>query len=86
MSEVLDRYSVSTAKKNLSGLLADVERTGNSFVISRYGQPIAIVSTYSEDKKIQPKLKGVLNKFANPQLIDKEKDAWATSACKKFVK
>ncbi len=83
MEQTLEKYSVSEAKENLSGLLAEVEKSGQSFVISRYGRPVAIVSSFKAENKVEPKLKGVLSAFANQSFITQEKSAWKRQACKK---
>jgi prevent-host-death family protein len=82
MEQILEKYSVSEAKENLSGLLAEVEASGRSFVISRYGKPVAIVSAYESENKITPKLRGSLNAYANADLIEQEKLAWKKAVCK----
>ena len=76
METTLEKYSVSNAKENLSALLSEVETNKVPFIISRYGKPIALVSSYESTEKIQPNLKGALNNFANPNLIGQEKQAW----------
>ena len=83
MDQVLERHSVSDAKENLSGLIASVEASGTPFVISRYGKPVAIVSSYEGERRVTPKLKGALNAYANASLVGLEKQAWKKSVCKK---
>lgn len=84
MEQVLERHSVSDAKENLSGLIASVEASGTPFVISRYGKPVAIVSSYDgERRSVTPKLKGALNAYANTSLVGLEKQAWKKAVCKK---
>ncbi len=82
MDQVLERHSISDAKKNLSGLLADVEETGRPFVILRYGAPVAVVSPYGQEK-VKPKLRGALGEYADVRLIGEEKSAWMKAACAK---
>ena len=82
MDQILERYSVSEVKENLSGLIAEVETSGRSFVISRYGKPIALVSSYDQSNKITPKLKGSLHTYARPSLIEHEKNAREKAVCK----
>lgn len=76
MEQVLEKYSVSDAKEKLSELLAGIETNGKPFVISRYGKPVAVVSSYNLENKVTPKLKGALNAYANQSLIAQEKQAW----------
>ena len=83
MNQVLERHSVSDAKENLSGLIANVEASGIPFVISRYGKPVAIVSSYDGDIKVAAKMKGALHSYANTSLVSLEKQAWRNAACKK---
>ena len=73
MDQVLEKHSMSEVKENLSGLITEVETSGGSFVISRYGKPIAVVSSYDQSNKIVPKLKGSLHAYANTSLIEHEK-------------
>lgn len=73
MEQVLERHRLSEMKENLSGLISNVEASGTPFVISRYGKPVAIVTSYDEGRKITPKLKGSLSAYANKSLIDLEK-------------
>ena len=83
MEQVLEKYSVSNAKENLSALLSGIEHGGKPFVISRYGKPIAVVSSYSQESKIEPKLRGCMSEYANKDLISQEKDAWKRAVRKK---
>ena len=83
MATLLAEHSVSTTKENLSALLAEVESSGIPFAISRYGKPVAIVTSYEPKLKSQPKLKGSLNSYANPGLQNKEKDAWKKAVTEK---
>ena len=83
MPTVLAEHSVSATKENLSALLADVESSGIPFAISRYGKPIAIVSSYEPKLKVRPTLKGSLNSYSNPDLRNKEKDAWKKAVTEK---
>lgn len=83
MEQVLKKYSVSVAKENLSRLLSGVESNGRSFVISRYGKPVALVSHYEENSKVKPKLKGSLHSYANPKLREQEEGAWKRTVCLK---
>ena len=83
MEQVLERHSVSDAKENLSGLISGVEASGTPFVISRYGKPVAIVSSYDVERRVAAKLKGSLNAYANASLVGLEKQAWKKAVCKK---
>ena len=82
MDQVLEKHSMSEVKENLSGLITEVETSGRSFVISRYGKPIAVVSSYDQSNKIVPQLKGSLHAYANASLIEHEKNAWEKAVCK----
>ncbi len=82
MEQALEKHSISDTKKNLSELITNIEASGKPFVISRYGKPVAIVSSYNQTNKVVPKLKGSLNAYANTSLIEKEKDAWKKAVCK----
>lgn len=39
-----------------------------------------------DKKKEQDDLKGILSEYADPALIDKEKDAWESAAVEKYIK
>lgn len=82
MEQTLEKYSVSEAKENLSFLLTEVEKSGRPFVISRYGRPVVVVSSYKTESKVKPKLKGSLNAYACQSLISQEKHAWKKHVCR----
>ena len=82
MEAVLKEHSVSDTKENLSALLAKLEANKMPFLISRYGKPVAVVSSYESDLSVHPKLKGSLGAFADPKLRAQEKQAWAKAVVK----
>lgn len=46
--------NVHEAKTNLSGILAEVETTGENFVVCRNGKPVAQLSPYRPGHRLRP--------------------------------
>ena len=49
----METISLTTAKRNFSKLIRDVEN-GENFVITRYGRPVAQLTQYKLDKTTNP--------------------------------
>lgn len=67
---------LADAKTNLSGLIAEVERSGEPCVIMRYNRPAAMIAPLPEQHATSCKARGMLAAFADPSRIDREADAF----------
>ena len=50
----METVSLHEAKSRLSGLVAEVERSGAKIVISRYGKPVAEIAPIQKRRRTQP--------------------------------
>lgn len=71
------RVGVADAKANLSGMLTEVERAGETYVIERYGRPVALLSPLPSRRPAAHRAQGALSEYADAALRDREKAAFA---------
>lgn len=67
---------VAECKANLSGYVANVERTGEPIVIMRYGKPAAMLVPVPRDHRDAGKARGILSDCADPAKTSREKGAF----------
>lgn len=46
--------NIHETKTNLSSILADIEATGNKYIICRNGKPIAEISSHKKKNRLKP--------------------------------
>lgn len=68
---------VAEAKTRLSGLVADIERSGKSYVIERYGHPAAIIAPMPQPYGGSNRARGLLSSYADEQKRAQEEGAFA---------
>ncbi len=50
----MKRVSIQTAEKGFMKLIQEIERTGESYVITRHGRPVARLAPHQRDKRTDP--------------------------------
>lgn len=68
---------VAEAKANLSNLVMDVERSGTSYVIERYGRPAAMLVPLPVRPHRSGMARGRLSAYADPSKRGSEKGAFS---------
>ena len=79
------RVGMADAKANLSGLIAEVERTGEPYVIMRYNRPAAVISPVPQERAPSRSARGFLHHLADPSKIPLEEGAMARALVAKHA-
>lgn len=79
------RIGLAEAKANLSGLVAQVERTGEPCVIMRYGRPAAVIAPLEPTGPRRARARGVLAQYADPGKRALESGAFGRAVAKRHA-
>lgn len=79
------RIGLAEAKANLSGLVAQVERTGEPCVIMRYGRPAAVIAPLEPTGAQKARARGVLARYADLGKRDLESGAFGRAVAKRHA-
>ena len=79
------RVGMADAKANLSGLIAEVERTGEPYIVMRYNRPAAVISPMPQERSTQRTARGFFSEYANPGLVHLEEGAWERAAIENYL-
>lgn len=81
--QIAQHLGVAEAKARLSGLVADIERSGKSYVIERYGHPAALIVPIPRQRNGSHRARGMLADYSDPQKRTLEEGAFARAMEKK---
>lgn len=81
----VQRVGMADAKANLSGLIAEVERTGEPYIVMRYNRPAAVISPIPQERPAQRTARGFLHHLADPSKIPLEEGAMARALVAKHA-
>lgn len=70
------RFGIADAKAHLSSLVTRVEQAGESFVLVRYGRPVARITPYRDEVKPERSARGILSAHADAARREQEQDAF----------
>lgn len=76
---------LAEAKANLSGLVAQVERTGEPCVIMRYGRPAAVIAPFELTGPRKTRARGALARYADLGKRDLESGAFGRAVAKRHA-
>lgn len=78
------RVGMADAKANLSGLIAEVERTGEPYIVMRYNRPAAVISPVPQERVSSRTARGFFADYADPELAEQEQGAWERAVVEKY--
>lgn len=83
--ENAQRVGMADAKANLSSLIAEVERTGEPYIVMRYNRPAAVISPMPQERSTQRTARGFFSEYADPELMRAEEGAWERAAIENYL-
>ena len=82
--EQAPQVGLAEAKAGLSGLVAQVERTGTPCIIMKYNKPAVMIAPLPQEAPVKPRAKGMLAAYADPSKIELEPLAHKMAVMEKY--